>query len=270
MRRLLLSTSALLFLAVPVFAQPPSNHVGKASVAPEVQDRAQAELGHPPPQGGGRDRGGDRGGDRERAAAPPVQAAAPQPAPQMDRGDRGRGGDNGRHLGFDRGRGPDSDNRGDNRRAFDNNNRPDDRSRTFNNRTDDNRRSFNDSRPNRDFNRDNRDFNRDGRTDYRQPRFGGSRHDFSGFRDFHRAFNATRRFRAPYYQRPAGWYSHRWSYGEILPISYFARDYWLIDFADYDLPPPPYGAVWVRVGNDALLVDEESGEVITVEYDVFY
>jgi Ni/Co efflux regulator RcnB len=266
MRRLLFSTCALLFLAPPVFAQPPSNHVGKASVAPEVQDRAQAQLGHPPQsqggereQGGGHERGGDRGGGRERGTPPPVQAAAPQ----IDRGDRGRGGgDNGRHLGADRGRGPDMDNR----RAFDNN-RPDDRSRTFNNRTDDNRRSFNDARPNRDI---NRDFNRDGRTDYRQPRFGGSRHDFSGFRDFHRAFNATRRFRAPYYQRPAGWYSHRWSYGETLPVAYFARDYWLIDFADYDLPPPPYGAVWVRVGSDALLIDEESGEVITVEYDIFY
>lgn len=33
---------------------------------------------------------------------------------------------------------------------------------------------------------------------------------------------------------------------------------------------PPYGAIWVRVGNDALLVDRDSGEVITVQYDVFY
>ena len=38
----------------------------------------------------------------------------------------------------------------------------------------------------------------------------------------------------------------------------------------YGLPAPPYGAVWVRVGNDALLVDEDSDEVITVEYSVFY
>jgi Ni/Co efflux regulator RcnB len=102
------------------------------------------------------------------------------------------------------------------------------------------------------------------------PGIGGPRHDFSNFRDFHRAFNASRRFQAPAYRRPAGWYAHRWSFGEFLPSAFWARDYWLIDFAAYGLPPPPYGAVWVRVGNDALLVDEDSGEVITVEYGVFY
>jgi len=98
----------------------------------------------------------------------------------------------------------------------------------------------------------------------------GQRRDFSSFREFHRDFNASRRFRAPAYRRPTGWYDHRWSFGEFLPRTYWVRDYWLDDFAAYGLPPPPYGAVWVRVGSDALLVDEDSGEVITVEYSVFY
>jgi Ni/Co efflux regulator RcnB len=102
------------------------------------------------------------------------------------------------------------------------------------------------------------------------PGYAGQRHDFSNFRDFHRTFNASRRFQAPYYRRPAGWYEHRWSFGEFLPSAFWARDYWLVDFSDYGLPPPPYGAIWVRVGNDALLVDQDSGEVITVEYSVFY
>jgi Ni/Co efflux regulator RcnB len=133
----------------------------------------------------------------------------------------------------------------------------------------DERRAFND---NRNDNRPgfNRDFNRDGRTDYRAPRFNGPRHDFSGLRDFHRNFQASRRFRGPDYRRPAGWYSHRWAFGEFLPAAFWGRDYWLIDFADYDLPPPPYGAVWVRVDHDALLIDEDSGEIITVAYDIFY
>jgi Ni/Co efflux regulator RcnB len=98
----------------------------------------------------------------------------------------------------------------------------------------------------------------------------GPRHDYSSFRDFHRSLNASHRFHAPGYRRPSGWYAHRWSFGEFLPAAFWARDYWLIDFADYDLPPPPYGAVWVRVGNDALLIDQDSGEIITVEYGVFY
>ena len=103
-----------------------------------------------------------------------------------------------------------------------------------------------------------------------RPGAGGQRHDFSGFRDFHRDFRASHRFQVSSYRRPAGWYTHRWAFGEFLPTAFWARDYWLMDFAEYDLPPPPYGAVWVRVDRDALLIDEDSGEVITVEYDVFY
>jgi len=32
---------------------------------------------------------------------------------------------------------------------------------------------------------------------------------------------------------------------------------------------PPDGYVWVRYGDDALLIDEYSGDIIQVEYDVF-
>jgi Ni/Co efflux regulator RcnB len=261
MRQFLFSTTALVLLAMPAFAQPGSNeshssHVGKASVAPQVQERAQAQLRgqNPQPQapqqqGGRFDRGHDRG------PAPQASVQAPPNRGDQNRGrDRGSDrGDNGRHMGWDR---------QDNRRAFNDNrtdNRPNNR---FDNRSD-----------NRNFNRDsgfNRDFNRDGRTDFRQGRGAGPRHDFSGFRDYHRDFHVSRRFYAPAYRRPAGWFERRWTYGQILPAAFWVRDYWLIDFADYDLPPPPYGAIWVRVGSDALLIDEDSGEIITVAYDVFY
>jgi Ni/Co efflux regulator RcnB len=102
------------------------------------------------------------------------------------------------------------------------------------------------------------------------PNFGGQRRDFSSFRDFHRDFRSNRRFRIAPYRPPAGFYAHHWTFGEFLPRPYWVRDYWLLDFAAYGLAPPPYGAVWVRVGTDALLIDEDSGEVITVAYDVFY
>ncbi|HYS44965.1 MAG TPA: RcnB family protein [Rhizomicrobium sp.] len=272
MRRLLTSTAAFALLAVPAFftpawSDPPSDRVGKASVAPQVQDRAQAELRHESPpqqQGGGRsehDRVGNRGG------GPAAQATIQPPENRGERGNwQGRGDRGGApqatiqapanrgERGNWQGRGDRSDPgywRGDAR--------PD-------RRDGDNRRDFNSG-----------DFNRDGRTDYRpsfrpydRQGYGGPRHDFSGFRDYHRNFYASRRFRAPFYRRPAGWYDHRWSFGEFLPSAFWARDYWLVDFEAYDLPPPPYGAVWVRVGNDALLVDEESGEIISVAYDIFY
>ncbi len=103
-----------------------------------------------------------------------------------------------------------------------------------------------------------------------RPSGGGQRHDFHGFVDFHQNFTAPRHFHAGAYRRPAGWYSHRWVFGEFLPAAFWARDYWLVDFMDFGLPPPPYGAVWVREGNDALLIDQDTGEIITVEYGVFY
>jgi hypothetical protein len=240
MHKLLLSTAALFLLAVPAWAQPHgnrgeehSNRVGKASVAPQVQDRAQAQLRAQQP-GNGQGRGAERRG--EIRGNPP---AAP-PATLSNRGERGSFDD--RRVGgrienrYDRNR--------DNRERLSSRDRP-------------------------ALERSRSDWNRDGRTDNRRDSY-GPRHDFSGFRDYHRTFRAPRRFRTDFYRRPAGWYEHRWAYGEFLPSAFWARDYWIVDFRDYDLPPPPYGAIWVRVASDALLIDEDSGEIITVAYDVFY
>jgi Ni/Co efflux regulator RcnB len=99
---------------------------------------------------------------------------------------------------------------------------------------------------------------------------GGPRRDFRSFGDYHQNFTAPRHFHAGIYHPPVGWYPRRWVFGEYLPAAYWVRDYWLIDFVDFGLPPPPYGAVWVRVGYDALLIDQDTGEIITVEYGVFY
>src|SRR5690349_15232932 len=109
MRKLLLSTAAMFLLAMPALAQPHgnrgeehsnrggqerSNRVGKASVAPEVQDRAQAEL-----RGQGRGQGGGDRGQERRAEAPPPAAPALANRGERDsdrgtfrdRGDRDRG-----------------------------------------------------------------------------------------------------------------------------------------------------------------------------------
>jgi Ni/Co efflux regulator RcnB len=85
-----------------------------------------------------------------------------------------------------------------------------------------------------------------------------------------RAFNAPQRFHFGTYHRPSGWYFHRWTFGEFLPAFFFARNYWILDWANFDLDDPPPGTVWVRVGDDALLIDEYSGEVIEVVYGIFY
>jgi len=87
---------------------------------------------------------------------------------------------------------------------------------------------------------------------------------------YQRNFTAPRRFHVGGYERPHGWYEHRWSYGEFLPALFWTQNYWLADYYDYGLADPPPGFVWVRYGNDALLIDQNTGEVLQVEYDVFY
>lgn len=72
------------------------------------------------------------------------------------------------------------------------------------------------------------------------------------------------------YRAPQGYAYRRWSYGDRLPSIYFARDYWLGDYENFGLMDPPYGYTWVRYGPDALLIDEDTGEVVQVVYGVFY
>lgn len=90
------------------------------------------------------------------------------------------------------------------------------------------------------------------------------------FRIYRRNYQAHRRFHWHLYVRPHGWYAHRWVYGEHLPFGWYARDYWITSYLDFGLMAPPPGTIWVRVGNDALLIDSDTGEVIRVVYGVFY
>lgn len=81
---------------------------------------------------------------------------------------------------------------------------------------------------------------------------------------------AVHRFHAGLYRAPPGYQYRRWVFGERLPAIYYARDYWLTDFLAFGLFGPPDGYVWVRYGPDALLIDEYTGEIIQVDYGVFY
>lgn len=92
----------------------------------------------------------------------------------------------------------------------------------------------------------------------------------SAFDGLRRAFNAPQHFHHGTYHRPSGYYAHRWTLGEFLPSLFFTRSYWIDDYSDFDLSDPPDGTHWVRYGNDALLIDEDNGEVIQVVYGIFY
>jgi Ni/Co efflux regulator RcnB len=207
----------------------------------------------------GQNRGGDRGG-RGQQAAPQV---AQQPAPAQPQGTWSRDPNRPMQGQPDRGnaqgrppqqavapQGPMDQNRG-NRQGRGNDNRGNDN--RFDNRGNDNRGFRGDNRPGFD----------------NRGSFNGQRRDWRGYSNYHRDWRPTQRFRAPAYRRPPGFYVHRWNFGDFLPSLFWGRDYWL-DYRIYDLPPPPPGATWVRVGDDALLIDQYSGEVITVSYNVFY
>jgi len=86
---------------------------------------------------------------------------------------------------------------------------------------------------------------------------------------YQRNTTASRHFHWQSYNQPSGYYYRRWTFGQVLPSIFWAQDYWLTDYWMFDLPVPPYGYVWVRYNDDALLVNNQTGEVLQVVYGLF-
>jgi Ni/Co efflux regulator RcnB len=87
---------------------------------------------------------------------------------------------------------------------------------------------------------------------------------------FHKNFDSPNHYHYGDYHGPAGYSYHRWGYGDNLPREYWAQNFWIGNFLNFGLMAPPDGYVWVRYGPDAVLIDEDTGEVVQVEYGVFY
>ncbi len=105
-----------------------------------------------------------------------------------------------------------------------------------------------------------------GRDDYREHR--------SSHRYDYRPGPPVRAHRAPVryygaYQRPYGYYSHRWVRGDRLPAPYYARPYWVADYGVWGLYPPPRGYHWVRVDGDAVLAAIATGIVLETVFHAF-
>jgi len=222
---------------------------------PQMQDSGRRD------RTGGEDRRGQRRpefqSDQGRAvraipAAPAAPAAVQAPEPRAPRA-QFRGDGRGREVapqaqtggGRDRG-----DNRGGDQRRWDGN---------------------------RDGNR-GLDANRDGRRDgdrNRGDRGGWNRNDDRGRPHWQQGrypqvYRSHQRYRYGYYRPPVGFYAHSWAFGEFLPRGWYGSDYLLNDWWSYDLPYPPPGYDWVRVGSDALLIDEYTGRVVQVVRDIFW
>jgi Ni/Co efflux regulator RcnB len=76
-------------------------------------------------------------------------------------------------------------------------------------------------------------------------------------------------FHAERYRWPHGYRYRRYAVGYALPRRFWLRDYFLDNYADYDLDPPPPNFEWVRYGPDVLLVDLNSGAIAEVVYGAF-
>lgn len=101
---------------------------------------------------------------------------------------------------------------------------------------------------------------------------GNAMHGGNSHANFHR-HNVTAshhyHYRGGSYRWPGGYHYQRWSFGMTLPSVFWAQNYWISDYEDYGLSYPPPGCVWVRYGDDAILIDQYSGEILEVVYDQF-
>lgn len=224
---------------------------GEAPRAPEAR---QAREASPAAQAPRAEDHGQRGGRDDGARG--------------DRGGRGPGDgdsrrwDGGPYRGNDNRGGPARP--GDDGRRGDDNRRGDDR-RDWNDRNDRDRRDWNDGRrwnDGRPGDNGRRWDNDDRRRDQPRPRYDR--------RSYEPIWRSQQRFRGWTYRPPSGFFVRSWSYGDMLPRSWWGNDYRIMDWWSYGLPTPPLGYEWVRVGNDALLVDMYSGRVVQVAYDLFW
>lgn len=122
-------------------------------------------------------------------------------------------------------------------------------------------------------NGDRGNWDRGGRND--GSRNGWNRHDDRGRPHWQQGryppvYRSHQRYRYGYYRPPIGFYAHSWAFGEILPRGWYGSDYLLNDWWSYGLPYPPLGYDWVRVGDDALLIDSYTGRVVQVVQDIFW
>ena len=72
------------------------------------------------------------------------------------------------------------------------------------------------------------------------------------------------------YERPHGYYAHRWRRGERLPRPWRGPAYVVPNWGYYRLRPPPPGYYWVRVNDNAVLAAVATGVIVDVAINIFH
>ena len=85
-----------------------------------------------------------------------------------------------------------------------------------------------------------------------------------------RNMQASRHLHGGHYVAPQDYQYRHWRYGERLPRGYYTRDHWIGNSVGLGLSVPPSDLVWVRVGDDTLLIERDTGDIVQVRYNFFY
>jgi Ni/Co efflux regulator RcnB len=91
-----------------------------------------------------------------------------------------------------------------------------------------------------------------------------------GYTQYRKTVTATRHYNAGAFEAPTGYTYSRYALGQHVPALLLeSNNLMLSDYASYQLDAPPQGLKWIRVGDDALLVDRSTGEVVQADYNLF-
>ncbi len=91
-----------------------------------------------------------------------------------------------------------------------------------------------------------------------------------GYAQYRRTITTTRHYNVGAFVGPTGYTYTRYDLGARVPPELRSDDSLVLTgYSTYDLKAPPSGLSWVRVGDDALLVDRNTGEVVETDYDLF-
>jgi Ni/Co efflux regulator RcnB len=87
--------------------------------------------------------------------------------------------------------------------------------------------------------------------------------------NYRKTVTSKKRYNATAFVAPSGFTYRRFQVGEHVPNLLLSDRVVLNDYQNYALESPPSGLTWIRDGQDALLIDMRTGEVIQADYDVF-
>lgn len=87
--------------------------------------------------------------------------------------------------------------------------------------------------------------------------------------NYRKTVTSTKRYNAAAFVAPSGFTYRRFSVGQHVPDVLLSDSVVLNNYHDYALVEPPSGLTWIRDGQDALLIDTRTGEVIQADYDLF-